>query len=91
LRRTRRPSSSSPRSSPITALPTTIGGIRREHVESFITDLRERKAPAIAHNRFRGCQASFNWLAEAGEVKTSRLRPTRVAVRLTWGLGSPRL
>ena len=43
-------------------LPGTVTTIRREHVEDFVTDLLEHKAPATAHNRYRGCQAFFNWL-----------------------------
>jgi site-specific recombinase XerD len=62
-------------------MPTGLAGIRREHVEAFIGDLLTRKAPATAHNRFRGCQAFFAWALEEGEVKTSpmeRMRPPRL-------------
>jgi site-specific recombinase XerD len=62
-------------------MPKAIAAIRREHVEAFITDLLERRAPATAHNRFRGCQAFFNWLVEEGELKTSpmaRMKPPRL-------------
>jgi site-specific recombinase XerD len=62
-------------------MPTAVGAIRREHVESFVADLLVRKAPATAHNRFRGCQAFFNWLAEEGEIRTSpmaRMKPPRL-------------
>jgi hypothetical protein len=52
-------------------MPTAVGRIRREHVEAFVSDLLARKAPATAHNRFRGCQAFFNWLTEEGEVRVS--------------------
>src|SRR5438309_2371206 len=50
-------------------MPATVAGIRREHVEGFVTDLLERRAPATAHNRFRGVQAFMNWLLEEGELK----------------------
>lgn len=62
-------------------MPTAVGSIRREHVESFVGDLLARRAPATAHNRFRGCQAFFVWCAEEGEVKTSpmaKMRPPRL-------------
>ncbi|TAL08227.1 MAG: integrase [Chloroflexota bacterium] len=62
-------------------MPTGLGGIRREHVESFLGDLLERKAPATAHNRFRGCQAFFAWALEEGEIKSSpmeHMRPPRL-------------
>jgi site-specific recombinase XerD len=62
-------------------MPTRVGAIRREHVEAFIADLLTRRAPATAHNRFRGCQAFFNWATEEGEVKASpmaNMRPPRL-------------
>jgi site-specific recombinase XerD len=62
-------------------MPTNVGGIRREHVEAFITDLLDRRAPATAHNRYRGVQAFMTWLVEEGELKTSpmaRMKPPRL-------------
>lgn len=62
-------------------MPTAVAGIRREHVEAFLEDLLTRKAPATAHNRFRGCQAFFRWALEEGEVKASpmeRMKPPRL-------------
>jgi site-specific recombinase XerD len=62
-------------------MPTAVAGIRREHVEAFVADLLSRKAPATAHNRFRGCQAFFVWALEEGEVKTSpmvHMKPPRL-------------
>ena len=62
-------------------MPARVAGIRREHVEAFVADLLTTKAPATAHNRYRGCQAFFAWCAEEGEVKTSpmeRMKPPRL-------------
>jgi site-specific recombinase XerD len=62
-------------------MPTAVERIRREHVEAFLTDLLAHRAPATAHNRFRGCQAFFNWLLEEGEIRTSpmaRMKPPRL-------------
>jgi site-specific recombinase XerD len=62
-------------------MPTEVSAIRREHVEAFVSDLLARRAPATAHNRFRGCQAFFAWLLEEGEVKVSpmaRMKPPRL-------------
>jgi site-specific recombinase XerD len=62
-------------------MPTAADRIRREHLESFMTDLLGRRAAATALNRFRGCQAFFNWLLEEGENRTSpmaRMRPPRL-------------
>ena len=58
-----------------------VGAIRREHVESFVADLLTTRAPATAHNRYRGCQAFFAWCTEEGEVKASpmeRMKPPRL-------------
>jgi site-specific recombinase XerD len=63
-------------------MPTDVATIRREHVEAFVADLLENKAPATAHNRFRGCQAFFNWLVEEDELRQSpmaRMKPPRLA------------
>lgn len=62
-------------------MPTSVGRIRREHVEAFVTDLLGRKAPATAHNRYRGCQAFFAWCIEEGEIRDSpmaKMRPPRL-------------
>jgi site-specific recombinase XerD len=62
-------------------MPETVGAIRREHVEAFILDVLERRAPATAHNRFRGCQAFFRWCLDEGEVRVSpmeRMKPPKL-------------
>ena len=62
-------------------MPAAVASVRREHVESFIEDLLATKAPATAHNRFRGCQAFFAWCLEEGEIRESpmaRMRPPRL-------------
>ena len=62
-------------------MPATLASVRREHVEAFIADLLATKAPATAHNRFRGCQAFFAWCVEEGEIRESpmaRMRPPRL-------------
>ena len=62
-------------------MPERAATIKREHVEAFILDVLERRAPATAHNRFRGCQAFFRWVVEEGEVRTSpmeRMKPPRL-------------
>jgi site-specific recombinase XerD len=62
-------------------MPTRVGAIRREHVEAFIGELLATRAPATAHNRFRGCQAFFAWALEEGEIRESpmvHMRPPRL-------------
>jgi site-specific recombinase XerD len=62
-------------------MPENVGAIRREHVEAFVRDLLQRRSPATANNRFRGCQAFFRRCLEEGEVRVSpmkRMRPPRL-------------
>jgi site-specific recombinase XerD len=62
-------------------MPETVGAIRREHVEAFVLDVLNRRAPATGHNRFRGCQAFFRWAIEEGEIKASpmeHMKPPRL-------------
>ena len=49
-----------------------VGSIKREHVEAFLTDLLERKAPATAHNRVRGCHAFFGLLSTRARSRRAR-------------------
>jgi len=63
-------------------LPTDVAAIRREHVAAFVADLLDHWKPATAHNRYRGCQRFFNWLAEEGEITDSpmaKMKPPRLA------------
>jgi site-specific recombinase XerD len=65
-------------------MPTDVGGIRREHVESYLVEVSERWKPATASNRFKSLQAFFKWLAEEGEVRESpmaRMRPPAVKMQ----------
>jgi site-specific recombinase XerD len=62
-------------------MPSDIGAIRREHIESFITDQLGRHKATTAHNRYRGVQAFFRWALDEGLVKDSpmaRMRPPRL-------------
>src|SRR5438093_585144 len=52
-------------------MPTQVDRIAREHVESYIADLLDRRSPATAHNRYRGLQSFFKWAVEEGEVARS--------------------
>jgi len=62
-------------------MPTTLDGIRREHVESFIEHLLQHFKPTTALNRFGGLRAYFKWAVEEGEMKESpmaRMSPPKV-------------
>jgi site-specific recombinase XerD len=52
-------------------LPTTVGSLRREHVERFVADVLRKHAPATAASRYRSLQQLFRWAVEEGEVDTS--------------------
>ena len=62
-------------------MPTTVGRITREHVETFIADQLRRWAPTTAATRYRCLQQFFRWLVEDGEIATSpmaNMRPPSV-------------
>ena len=54
-------------------MPTDIGAIRREHVQTWITDLLDRFKPATARNRFLGVQQLFRFLVDEDELRASPL------------------
>ena len=63
------------------AMPTTVRSIRREHVESFLVDLGERRSPSTVATRYRGLQQLFKWLLEEEEIDRSpmeRMKPPTV-------------
>ncbi len=53
-------------------MPTRVADVKRKRVGAWITDLLARRAATTAHNRFRGCQAFFEWFVEEGEVPDAR-------------------
>ncbi|MCH8809170.1 MAG: phage integrase N-terminal SAM-like domain-containing protein, partial [Proteobacteria bacterium] len=63
-------------------MPQDVANIRREHVESFITHILERRKASTANNRYRGLQAFFKWADEEGLLTNgspmAKMRPPRV-------------
>ena len=62
-------------------MPTTLAGLTREHIESYIGDLVSRFKPATANNRYRALHSYFKWAVEEGEIKVSpmaHMRPPRI-------------
>jgi site-specific recombinase XerD len=53
-------------------LPAALPGIRREHLEAFITDQLDHFRPATAHNLYRSLQAFFRWALEEELIAASR-------------------
>ena len=62
-------------------MPQDVATVTREHVEAFISHLLETRKPTTAHQRYRGLQAFFKWLAEEHEIKASpmtNMKPPRL-------------
>ncbi len=50
----------------------SVTELRREHIEAFLVDLRDRgQRPATLANRYRSLQQFFKWLLEEGEIKVN--------------------
>lgn len=49
-------------------------GIHREHIEAYITALRERTSPGNAHQHFRSLRTFFGWLVDEEELLRSPMR-----------------
>ena len=48
-------------------MPVTAEGVSREHVETFLIDLRDRTSAVTANTRRAYLFQFFAWLAEEGE------------------------
>ena len=62
-------------------MPRDVTSINREYLEAFISHLLETRAPATAHNRYRGLSALFRWLLDEGEIRRhpmEKMRPPRL-------------
>jgi len=62
-------------------MPTSVTGITREHVETYLADMQDRTAPATCAKHYRSLQQLFKWLADDGEIIRSpmeRMSPPHV-------------
>lgn len=63
-------------------MPTVALNIRREHIEAYLIDLRDRgRKPSTQSVRYRALQQLFKWLAEDGEISGSpmaKMKPPKV-------------
>ena len=60
---------------------TSVAGITRDHIETFIAATLDRWKPTTAAVRYRSLQQLFKWLAAEGEVPTdpmARMKPPAV-------------
>ncbi|MFG2670809.1 tyrosine-type recombinase/integrase [Streptomyces sp. NPDC048445] len=57
--------------------PTALegaGGIHREHIEAYISDLTDRTSPGNSHQHFRSLKTFFNWCVDEEEMDRSPMR-----------------
>lgn len=62
-------------------MPLTAGAVRREHIESWMADQRERVAPATLSLRFRALVQFWKWAVDEDEIERSpmeKIKPPRV-------------
>jgi site-specific recombinase XerD len=62
-------------------MPTAPDQIRREHVEAYVQQVLDTRAPATAHQRYRSLRRFFAWLIDEGEIRTSpmeHMQPPRL-------------
>jgi site-specific recombinase XerD len=52
-------------------MPTSVSAIKREHIEHYLVDLRDRVSAATTARHYRSLQQLFKWLAEEGETTRS--------------------
>jgi site-specific recombinase XerD len=63
-------------------MPTDVGAITREHIETFLVHVIDTRSASTAETRYRGLRGFFGWLEEEGEIPTSpmaRMKPPKVA------------
>jgi site-specific recombinase XerD len=58
-------------------MPRVVAHISREHVELFIAEQLEHRAPATARTRYRSLQQFFKFLLEEGEIRVSPMANMR--------------
>jgi site-specific recombinase XerD len=62
-------------------MPTTAGGVHREHVEAFLADLTDRLSASSVAKHYRSLQQLWRWLEDDGEIAASpmaKMRPPAV-------------
>jgi integrase len=58
-------------------MPTTVDGVKREHVEAFMVHLMDTRSASTAKTRYGGLQAFFKWCLEEGEITASPMARTK--------------
>lgn len=62
-------------------MPMTAGGVRREHVESYLAARRDQVAPSTLSLEYRALVQFFRWLVEEDEIErspTEKMRAPKV-------------
>jgi site-specific recombinase XerD len=52
-------------------MPTSVGAITREHIETYLAEMQDRVSPATCAKHYRSLQQLFKWLADDGEIPKS--------------------
>jgi site-specific recombinase XerD len=55
-------------------MPTDVDKVEKYHVESFIVDVQDHRAPATAAVRYRSLQQFFKWAVAEDEIDDSPMR-----------------
>jgi site-specific recombinase XerD len=55
-------------------MPTNPASVRREHIEHYLADLRDRVSPATTARHYRSLQQLFRWLVDDGEITDSPMQ-----------------
>jgi site-specific recombinase XerD len=58
-------------------MPTRVGAIKREHVESYVASELARLKPASAATFYRGLSVFFRWAANEGEIERTPMERMR--------------
>jgi site-specific recombinase XerD len=62
-------------------MPTTVTGVKREHIETFLGDMLDRLSPSTTAKHYRSLQQFWKWLLDDGEITRSpmdRMSPPSV-------------
>lgn len=55
-------------------MPSEVGAISREHVETFIVHLIKTRSESTAETRYRGLKRFFDWCVAEGEISESPMK-----------------
>src|SRR5689334_22080738 len=54
--------------------PTRVRAIKKEHIEHWLAELAETRAPATANKRYMALRVFFEWCVSEGELAASPMQ-----------------